>query len=232
LILVNNRLFKHRLLIIGRIVASKIYRMLGPLNIYFQSKKLYSIKAGYHHAHRVETFDDRLNTDQWQRSVYQSAQAILQEMEGRSVIDVGCGSAYKLTEMFGIHLTIGIELTDTYNWLLKKYPTRKWLDFERTDPSKLSSDIVICSDVIEHVKNPDYLMDFLKSIHFRCLVISTPERNSVRGNGDFGPPENTTHYREWNKEEFKNFVSKWFKVNEQIISQDKSASQILICTTN
>lgn len=226
----NNRLLKHRLLIIRRVVVSKFHRLLGPLNIYLQSKQLYCIKAGYHHANRVEIFDDRLNTDQWQRGVYESAQALLKEMEGSSVIDVGCGSGYKLTDMFGNHLTIGIELADTYNWLLKKYPTKKWLHFEQTNPSLLSADIVICSDVIEHVKNPDHLMDFLKSIHFRRLVISTPERNSVRGNGDFGPPENTTHYREWDKKEFILFVSKWFKVNEQIISTDKSVSQILICT--
>jgi 2-polyprenyl-3-methyl-5-hydroxy-6-metoxy-1,4-benzoquinol methylase len=229
---VNSRLFRHRLLIIRRIVASKINRLIGPLNIYIQPEKLYDIKAGYRHAHHIETFDDRLNTDQWQRGVYELAQSQFNEMKGKSVIDVGCGSAYKLMEMFGNHDTIGIELTDTCHWLSGKYPGRKWVDFEGADPSDMNADIVICSDVIEHVKNPDQLMEFLKEIRFRQLVISTPERNIVRGKWDFGPPENTTHYREWNGEEFKNFISKWFNVKEQIISRDKSASQILICTTN
>jgi 2-polyprenyl-3-methyl-5-hydroxy-6-metoxy-1,4-benzoquinol methylase len=221
---------KHRLFVLQRIVLSRIYRLLGPLNIHLQPKQAYCIKAGYHKAYYVETFDDRINKDEWQRSVYESALLLLKEIDGKSVIDLGCGSAYKLINMFGNYNTIGIELTNTYKWLLEKYPSGKWLAFEQTVPSQLESDMVICSDVIEHIKNPDEIMDFLKSMNFRYLVISTPERNSVRGNKDFGPPENPSHFREWNSEEFKDYVSKWFKVIEQIISQDKSVSQILICT--
>jgi hypothetical protein len=72
-------------------------------------------------------------------------------------------------------------------------------------------------------------MDVLKKRKFRFLVISTPERDIVRGGNDFGPPENPAHYREWNGTEFMNYTSKWFDVQEQIISRDKSVSQILIC---
>jgi hypothetical protein len=202
---------------------------LGSLNIRFQPKQIYCIKAGYHHAGHVETFDDRLNKDEWQRSVYELASALLQKTDGKSIIDAGCGSAYKLIDMFGNYHTTGIELEHLCPWLLEKYPSKKWLSFEHTDPSQLESDMIICSDVIEHIKNPDEMMDFMKRINFKWLVISTPERNSIRGIKDFGPPENTSHYREWDKQEFKTYVSKWFYINEQIISQDKSVSQILIC---
>ncbi len=220
---------KHRVFVLRRMILSRMYRLLGPLNIRFQHKKIYCIKAGYHHADHVENFDDRFNKDEWQRSVYELASRQLQKTGGKTVVDAGCGSAYKLMDMFGSCDTTGIELEDTYRWLLEKYPSKKWLSFEQADPSQLECDILICSDVIEHIKNPDGMMDFLKRIHFKWLVISTPERNSVRGIKDFGPPENTSHYREWNKEEFKMYVSKWFQVHEQIISQDKSITQILIC---
>jgi hypothetical protein len=67
-------------------------------------------------------------------------------------------------------------------------------------------------------------------VNFGFLVISTPERNRMRGEKDFGPPENTAHYREWNEQEFKEYVSKWFDIVEQMMSNDKSVSQILFCT--
>lgn len=225
----NTRIIKHRLFILGRIILSRFYRLLGPLNIYLQSKEIFCIRAGYHSAHQVEPFDDRLNQDEWQRSVYESALSVLNEMKGRSVIDLGCGSAYKLMALFGGFNTIGIELAETCNWLQEKYPDKKWLAFEQVEPSQLQTDLIICSDVIEHVKNPDELMDFLKKIKFNSLVISTPERTSVRGIKDFGPPENPSHYREWNRQEFKDYVSKWFNIRDQIITSDKSASQMLIC---
>jgi hypothetical protein len=227
--MMKEKKIRHRLFVFQRIIASRIYRLLGPLNIHLKPKTDFCIKAGYHHAMHAETFDDRQNKDEWQRTVYESALAIFKKSGGETVIDLGCGSAYKLMEMFGNNDTLGIELSDTFDWLMKNYPSRKWLAFENTDPSQLEADLVVCSDVIEHIKNPDEIMDFLKKMKFGYLIISTPERDNVRGKKDFGPPENTAHYREWNGQEFMNYISKWFEVQEQIISKDKSASQILIC---
>lgn len=207
-----------------------MYRLLGPLNVKLQSGRFYCIKAGYHSANIVERFDDRPYTNEWQLDVYKSASSLFKKINGKTVIDVGCGSAYKLLDLFGKFDTIGIELQDLYSWLSSNYPSKKWMSFEATDPDQLHSDLVICSDVIEHVKNPDDLMDFLKMIDLKYLVLSTPERNAVRGIKDYGPPENTSHYREWNAGEFMEYVSKWFNIQEHIISNDKSISQILFCT--
>jgi hypothetical protein len=221
--------FQHRAFVLRRMVLRNLYRLMGSLNIYLQPQIRFCIKAGYHEGSQVERFDDRLNTDQWQRNVYESALSFIKGNNGKSVIDVGCGSAYKLMDMFGNYETTGIDITDTHQWLMEKYPENKWMDFETTDPAQLQTDMIICSDVIEHVKDPDELMHFLKKIKFGCLVLSTPERNRVRGKKDFGPPENTSHYREWNEGEFKEYVSRWFLVKEQIISSDKSVSQVLFC---
>jgi len=227
--MMNEKKFRHRLFVSGRIITSRVYRLLGSLNIRLNPKNAYCIKPGYHHATHAELFDDRPNKDEWQLTVYESALSLIQKSGGKSVIDLGCGSAYKLMDMFGHYDTLGIELAETCQWLMKKYPDRKWQAYENTNPAQLEADLVLCSDTIEHVKNPDELMDFLRKMKFRFLVISTPERDIVRGRNDFGPPENAAHYREWNGTEFMNYTSKWFEVQEQIISRDKSASQILIC---
>jgi hypothetical protein len=220
---------QHRVFVLRRMLLRIFYRLLGPLNIYLQPKSLFCIKAGYHEGRKVEKFDDRQNTDQWQRNVYESALEFIKKNNGKSVIDVGCGSAYKLMHLFGDFETTGIELAETCDWLKLNYPGKKWMEFENTDPGQLETDMIICSDVIEHVQNPDDLMGFLKKIKFRWLVLSTPERNRVRGKADFGPPENTSHYREWSDTEFKTYVSGWFAVTEQTISGDQSVSQVLFC---
>jgi SAM-dependent methyltransferase len=218
-----------RIIRLRRMISRSLFRLLGTLNVYLQPERKFSIKAGYHDADTVEVFDDSGNTDEWQITVYEEALSQMKNLKGNSVIDVGCGSGYKLMKMFGNYKTLGIELSDTYRWLLAKYPSANWLDFEQAGNLSLSADIVICSDVIEHVQNPDGLMNFLKKIKFSVLVLSTPERDTIRGVRDFGPPQNPAHFREWNRQEFNDYASKWFNVTEQLITNDKSISQVLFC---
>ena len=199
------------------------------MNRSIQPEEIYSIKQGYHHAKVAAQFDDTMNTDEWQREVYVHVAAFMKKNNFNSIIDVGCGSAFKLVQILGEFDTTGIEIDPTFSWLQKKYPERKWLRFNEINPSELKCDAVICSDVIEHIKNPDQLMKFLASINFQKLIISTPERDLIAGKNDFGPPRNTAHYREWNAPEFLNYVSKLFTVEEQIILNDKSITQMLIC---
>jgi hypothetical protein len=101
--------------------------------------------------------------------------------------------------------------------------------FDEAEASKLKADLVICADVIEHLDNPDDLLDFIDDIDFRLLIISTPERDGQAGKNDFGPPENTSHYREWNAVEFKNYLRQWFVVKDQVIFTTKSITQVVIC---
>lgn len=76
--------------------------------------------------------------------------------------------------------------------------------------------MIICSDVIEHLVDPDILLSFLEKSNFKFLILSTPERDSVqmkqRGLLWDGPPVNEAHVREWNFEEFEQYISYKFKI--------------------
>ena len=194
-----------------------------------QPQELFNIKKGYHHASAAAAFDDTGNKDEWQREVYELALECMQHNNFHSILDVGCGSAYKLVKMPGNYETTGIEVEPTYSWLCKKYPGKKWLLFDNTDPSTLQTDLVICADVIEHIANPDDLLHFLDAIQWRTLIISTPERDTVAGKKDYGPPRNTSHYREWNAKEFRNYISSSFNITDQRIFSGQSATQVCIC---
>jgi 2-polyprenyl-3-methyl-5-hydroxy-6-metoxy-1,4-benzoquinol methylase len=223
-------LYKHRLLIARRIAAKYSNKLFGKLNTVLQPRSLFSIKAGYHHAKTVEDHDARGSTDEWQPSVYKLAESAARQMTSPTILDVGCGSGFKLVERLGNYPTTGIEVDPTYTWLKQKYPDRNWLLFDTVLPETLKADIVICCDVIEHIKNPDDMMRFLAAIDFQLLILSTPERDRVAGRNDFGPPRNTAHYREWNQPEFHDYVSKWFVIREHPVFNDRSITQVTVCS--
>ncbi len=101
---------------------------------------------------------------------------------------MGCGSGYKLMHMFGNFETTGIELAETCHWLKLNYPGKKWLEFENTDPGQLKTDMIICSDVIEHVPNPDGLMDFLGKIDIQVARAQYAGKKPGKGKNGFRSP--------------------------------------------
>jgi 2-polyprenyl-3-methyl-5-hydroxy-6-metoxy-1,4-benzoquinol methylase len=189
----------------------------------------YGIKAGYHHATNSLEFDDRNNRDEWQKEVYAFAATLMKEKKFSSVIDFGCGSGYKLMHFLGDYETIGIELPEIVQWLKKKYPERKWLAAPLKDQDTLDADLVICSDTIEHIEKPEELIHQILTIRSKLILISTPERASIAGRNDFGPPENPSHYREWNVTEFRNWLSRFFDIADQRIFNDRSITQVIVC---
>ena len=221
--------WKKRSHIAQRILSKNFFRLIGTVNKLFQPEELFCIKKGYHHAASVIDFDDTSNTDEWQKEVYLFAKDILSEKNYQSVIDIGCGSAYKLIHYLSSYTTTGIEVESTYRWLRQNYPDHEWLQFDKTDPKKLKADLVICSDVIEHVKDPDLLILFISAIQSKQIIFSTPERTAVAGKTDYGPPENPSHYREWDADEFKNYISRYFVIEEQRIFSGKSVTQVITC---
>jgi len=86
----------------------------------------YCIKEGYEVRLDNAAFDDTPFTDEFQREVYQFARKVADEMACKSVLDIGCGSGYKLVANFpeGEFLTAGLELQATVEWLRTKYPDR------------------------------------------------------------------------------------------------------------
>jgi SAM-dependent methyltransferase len=156
-----------------------------------------------------------------------------------SIIDIGCGSGYKLVTYLGDYETIGIEIPEVHEWLTQKYPNRKWLVSDFTMGKTLSADVIICADVIEHLIDPDDLIAFIKDISFKYLIISTPSRNLLYRLWNWrlllkchwrrryiGPPENPSHIREWSFKEFNKYMSMHFCILRHIIVYE---TQIVIC---
>lgn len=166
----------------------------------------YCIRGAYRHNIKTCYFDDTSFADEYQKEVYLYAADIGVKDSIKSVYDVGCGSGYKLLTYLGQYDTTGFDLPETVEFLQRKYPDRKWVMASFSDLTISSADLVICSDVIEHVLDPDELMGFLVRVSKKWLVLSTPDRFREYprwSRFQLGPPHTDHHVREWAFSEFR-----------------------------
>jgi 2-polyprenyl-3-methyl-5-hydroxy-6-metoxy-1,4-benzoquinol methylase len=186
--------------------------------------KNYGIKENYVHRLENKYFNDTANTDGWQKEVYLYARKIADENNFSKILDIGTGSAFKLLNNFSDKETLGIDVPKTVDWLKATYPNKKW----SSDFTPVTGyDLIIASDVIEHIPYPDTLLDLIQNSNPKMIILSTPDRDLLK-NGQNGPPKNGAHVREWNMPEFYNYISSRFIVLEHFISNKKQATQTML----
>ena len=203
-----------------------------PILKTYQKEKNYFIQLNYKSRSKYTHFSDLENEDKWQLEVYLHALGLMKKHDFKKVIDIGCGSGYKLMHYLHEYKTLGLELKENLKFLRKKYPERKWALSDFDSEKKFKADVVICSDVIEHLVDPNLLIDFIKRISFKYLVISTPDRELVyEESSEFrdGPPRNPAHVREWNFKEFAEYISSHFEVIDHRVTNLKQSTQMIIC---
>jgi 2-polyprenyl-3-methyl-5-hydroxy-6-metoxy-1,4-benzoquinol methylase len=190
--------------------------------------KNYAITEGYVIREENEYFDDMPLKDEYQNEVYQKAKELALSFGYRSILDIGCGSGYKLLKYFTGYDIAGVDLQPTVDNLNETYPEQKWIVFDEHD-SPQGYDMVICSDVIEHIVDPDILLDYIKNCNSKMILISTPDRSLLPHPGGYlGPPNNRHHVREWTMSELNEYVSQHFKVVTHYISNESQATQLII----
>ena len=98
----------------------------------------------------------------------------------RSLCDVGCGPGFLLSAFKGKKL-FGIENDKDAIKKAKNFGTIYNFDLNKKNILKNKFDIVVCYHVIEHVKNPQRLINFLKNILKKNgkLIIGTPDFDSA-----------------------------------------------------
>ena len=191
----------------------------------------YGIRGAYVHREAGSYFDDTEMTDEYQREVYERAAELAKSGGLGTVYDVGCGSAYKLVQYLGDYDTTGFEVPRTLEYLRRRYPHRKWAEVSFSDRNLPRADIVICSDVVEHVPDPDALMNFLVSVTGTWLVLSTPDRElaySKFSPYQLGPPSSEHHLREWSMSEFARYVSQFADIVEHVHSHPGHSTQMVV----
>jgi SAM-dependent methyltransferase len=172
-------------------------------------RERYDLSSRYWTADRIR------NASFFQASVYEHARQVAVRTGARTLIDVGCGVGVKLAR---IHAAcpdlaiVGYDQGEGVDYCRATHGFGDWrmIDLECPDPAAaVPGDIVVCADVIEHLENPDPLLDFLNA----CLapggrlVLSTPDRIAARGRDNTRSP-NPAHIREWSRPELKTYLER------------------------
>lgn len=219
----------------GQISASENNRPNDTIDsIAEENKGKYCLDFSYKSRSEYFHYDDLEETDNWQLEVYLHVYALMKKHGYNTVADIGCGSAYKLVTYLGGFHTIGYELPANVKILKERHPNRDWRVSDLDSEEVIDVDIIVCSDVIEHLVDPDSLIRFLLKQKFKYLVLSTPERELVYSEDDprrLGPPGNLAHQREWNFQEFAAYIGRSFKVLKHLVTNIKQATQMIICVS-
>jgi 2-polyprenyl-3-methyl-5-hydroxy-6-metoxy-1,4-benzoquinol methylase len=160
----------------------------------------------------------------YQEPVYRFASEFIKKRGISTMIDVGCGVGVKLSQVVNDNpnlLVCGVDQEHPIEFCKKNHKFGEWLvdDFERPKYTGRTYDLILCSDVIEHVVDPDRLLSYLHSLMNKnsYLIISTPDRDAFRGVNCFRSP-NIHHIREWNQQEFREYItSRGFSVEEHFL---------------
>lgn len=190
--------------------------MLGPRHNYF-------IPESYVTREDVPHFDDTPFEDEYQDDVYRNATEIFGERGFKTVTDFGCGAGFKLLKYFGDVPTVGIDVEPTVSWLRLNYPQRTWMEPVGELPQ---SDMIICADVIEHVADPDALMQRIVSLKPKLVILSTPACDFL-GTED-GPPRNIHHVREWTFSQFGTYMAEWLEVERHYMPTPGTCCQMIV----
>ena len=146
---------------------------------------------------------------------YRYARDVALRSGARRVLDVGCGVATKLCRLFDERFELfGVDQREAISRCQELCPRGHWFveDLEEPGPALRREaargfDLIIASDVIEHLLDPDALLRYLRELASQetRIVLSTPERDRLLG-PDALKPSNPEHVREWSFGEFRRYV--------------------------
>lgn len=169
----------------------------------------YHLKPGYVSREVPAYYEDYSPDKVWQPDVYRLLRDLARSQRCTEIIDVGCGRAGKLAPLASEFAIVGIDFGSNLEFCRTAYPWGQWVDADLERPrvslptGASARRAIVCADVIEHLVDPTGLLEMMSQLLSTATfaLISTPERDLMRGTDDCGPPQNPAHVREWNLRE-------------------------------
>lgn len=148
----------------------------------------------------------------------------LRELKPNSLLDAGCGEGFTLAKLKNAKICKkleGIEYIDDAIVLGKKINPK--IIIKKGTIYKLpykanSFDVVLCTEVLEHLEEPEKALLELKRVAKKYLVLSVPNeplftiQRILRGKNVLRLGAHPEHLQHWSSGAFKQFVAKHVKI--------------------
>jgi ubiquinone/menaquinone biosynthesis C-methylase UbiE len=148
----------------------------------------------------------------------------VRKLKPKSILDVGCGEGFTLNKIKQANICkklYGIEFLDVAIALGKKIhptiPIRK-ADIYKIPYKDNSFDLVICTEVLEHLEDPEKALLELKRVSSKYLILSVPNeplftiQRILRGKNVLKLGNHPEHIQHWSANNFKKFIKRHLKV--------------------
>ena len=124
----------------------------------------YGIRPGYIARDEPRYFEDSIPDEPGvvhQPQIYDFAGYLAERYGCTTIIDIGSGRATKLAPLADRFQIVGIDFGANLEYCRREYDFGQWLEWDLESPepipideTTLESALVVCSDVIEHLRNP------------------------------------------------------------------------------
>jgi len=190
---------------------------------------------------KVQKIRNNERSLQYQNEVYEKAKLLAIEHNMSKVLDLGCGNPIKLIKKLGfVDQIVGIDFQDKILDIAYKSnetscrATKKWIGHDLDEECNLNMkyNLVISADVIEHLQDPDTLLQTAKT-HMddnAIFILSSPEKTTTN-------EDNHLHVQEFTKEELLGIlVANGFSVTDCFSYQETSnipyTNNVFVCKLN
>ncbi len=142
--------------------------------------------------------------------------AQLQRLRPAQVLDAGCGEGYVYRGMRDRGVTAawtGLDLSPgAISFAAARHPDAQWetADLRRIARPDRSADLVLCSQVLEHIPQPEVVRDELARVSARWLFVSVPLEPLFRSicalTVAVGVGQDPGHVNFWTPRRFRSFI--------------------------
>ncbi len=179
--------------------------------------------------------------------LYKFATFLAEKYSCEYIIEIGCGHALDLINLYPRFNVIGIDKKENIQFCQNQYSFGNWVAINLENPDIeqllrseiLEKSIIICANVIEHLFDPDPLVKTIAKLSeiAPAVLLTSVERDIVRKENNSQYLKNANTVREWNQGELFNYLeSRGVKVAFsglticKKISQDRNTSLCVICS--